>query len=277
MTKMTSITYDQIWKYYRQNDRFDADDSMIVTVYKQANRIDNKNRVQKFYHEKRNNSIFKLDSANPFFEHGLFLCNDYNDDMKSLLFVYPTWNSDLDGFLAPHWHFLIKDTKKGKRVGLHDTTYYYAKNAKRVADHTSLEYNDPITLPTKRFDEVYDDLPQKRDALIEIISKVGQDGGMRKPKSKTSNKASDLIQNRNMNRIFNGLETGYKTPGVKLLYIISIKQEDGTYNNMIGFVPRGRVKKEGHVFETTYFTTPNTRKDVLKQALFQKTNRLLRD
>jgi hypothetical protein len=275
---MTSIRYDQIWNYYRQNDKFDADDSMIVTVYKQAHRVDNKKRVQKFYHEKRNNSIFKLDTTNPFFKHGLFLCNDYNDDWKSLLFVYPTWNVELEGFLAPHWHFLIKERKNGKRVGLHETVYYYNDTSDPASDHISLEYNDPITLPTHQFDEKYKHLPRKKDALTEIISKAAtQDGGMRKPKTKTSNKSSDLIKNRNMDRIFERLETGYKTPGVKLLYIISIKQEDGTYNNMIGFVPRGRVRKEGHVFETTYFITPNSRKDVLKQALYQKTDRLTRE
>ena len=273
---MTSITYDQIWNYYRQNDRFDADDSMIFTVYKQAHRVDNKDRVQKFYHEKRNNSIFKLDITNKFFKHGLFLCNDYNDDGKSLLFVYPTWSADMDGFLAPHWHFLIKDRKKGKRVGLHETVYFYNQTTDAGSKHISLEYNDPITLPTHQFDEVYKNNILKKDALIEIISKAaGQDGGMRKPKTKTSNKSSDLIQNRKMDRIFERLETGYKTPGVKLLYIISIKQEDGTYNNMIGFVPRGRVRKDNQVSFTTIFSTPNTRKDVLKQALFQYTDALL--
>jgi hypothetical protein len=273
---MTSIRYDQIWNYYRQNDRFDADDSMIVTVYKQAHRVDNKNRVQKFYHEKRNNSIFKLDTTNPFFKHGLFLCNDYNDDWKSLLFVYPTWSADMDGFFAPHWHFLIKDRKKGKRVGLHETLYFYNQTTDAGSKHISLEYNDPITLPTHQFDEVYKNIPIIKNALIEIISKAaGQDGGMRKPNTKTSNKSSDLIQNRNMDRIFERLETGYKTPGVKLLYIISIKQEDGTYNNMIGFVPRGRVRKDNQVSFTTIFSTPNTRKDVLKQALFQYTDALL--
>lgn len=277
---MPIVYYDNMFKYYTQKDQFDASNQMIVTVYKQARKVDNKNRILPFYHESRNSSIYMLDALSDkhkrLFPNGLFLCNDSNDATKSLLFVFPTYNDTIDAPLAQHWHFLIKETKKGKRVGLHETVYITPPMSRAVCDHLPMEYMDPISLPTTRFDTIYARAPQKRDALCDIIAScMEQSGGARKPKR--SSHQPGIFKNYEFHKLFTMYETGYKTPGVKKLYVISLKQDDGSYINSIGFVPRGRVKyDDNRVIPTVFFETGNATLSTIRKAVLKHVDQLTR-
>ena len=280
---MPIIHYDDMYKYYKQPERFDATNDMIVTVYKQARKVDSKDRVQPFYHEKRNNAIYMLNELSEkhkkLFPKGLYLCNNSNDSTKSLLFVFPKYNKKLDALLAQHWHFLIKETKKGDRVGLHETVYIVPTDSRSVCDHISLEYMDPITLPTKRFDKDYINTPEKRDALVDIIGACADitSGGTRKPRRTAQSKTPGIIRSREFHNLFTRFETGYKTPGVKELYVISTRQDDGKYMNVIGFVPRGRVKiEERRAIPTVYFETSTANLGMIRNGLLRHSDELVR-
>lgn len=280
---MPIIHYDTMFKFYNQVDRFDATNDLIVTVYKQARKVDSKDRVQPFYHEKRNNTIYMLDELSEkykkLFPNGLYLCNDSNDATKSLLFVFPKYNETLDALLAQHWHFLIKDTKKGKRVGLHETVYIVPSDSRTVCDHISLEYMDPITLPTKRFDKDYMKAPEKRDALVDIIGACAEatSGGTRKPRRRVQTKTPGIIRSREFHNLFTRFETGYKTAGVKELYVISTRQDDGSYMNVVGFIPRGRVKiEERRAIPTVYFETTSATLGMIRNGLLRHSDELVR-
>jgi hypothetical protein len=278
---MTALHYAQIWKHYRNNQLFNATHETIVTVYKQARKVQ-KNQVQNFYHQERKNSIFKLDDLSKkykdLFPSGLFLCNDSNDAGMSLIFVFPLFDKNIDEYLAQHWHFLLKDVKNGKKVGLHETVYSVPPGSTPFSQHKQLQYLDPISLPTTMFDERYADEPVKKKALLDIFEAASktQVGGMRQPRTNsTKSKSSSLIQNRHLDKLFSEFETGYKTPGVKMLYVISIRSNDGGYNNFIGYVPRGRVKIQDAT-STVIFKTNNTSLLSVRNGLIRRTDQLVR-
>lgn len=279
---MTVVHYDDMWNFYRQNLNFNSSDDMIITVYKQTRKVNKQGKVQNFYQEERNNSVFKLeDKYKDIFPHGLFLCNDSHESSKSLLFVFPKYNQHLDAFLAPHWHFLLKTVKQGNRVGLHETRYIVDDVDNGTCfRHISLEYQDPITLPTSRFKETYVNAPRMNEALIDIIGQASKPmtGGMRKPIARRSKAMpKELFQSKEFDSLFERFETGYKSAGIKLLYVMSIKESDGTFSNSIGFIPRGRKVINGNqLFDTLVFNTRNTRVGTVRNYLIQRYRSLLR-
>lgn len=273
-----------MWEYYTKDQQFDSTSELIITIYKRAQKGNGKNEIDLFHHEQRKNSIFELevnDKFKPVFPNGMFLCNDSNKYAKSLLFVFPIYNRDIDAYLAQHWHFLLKETKHGETVGLHETIYI-PYQSRCFTKHDNMNYRDPISLPTDKFDKYYIDEPLKREALIDLISacKSVQIGGMRRPLSKSRKLKTNSVRSARLARLFDKFETQYKTNGVKMLYIISFKREDGTFDNSLGFVSKGRQEKTGDVstvLNGLVFNTPNSRETVLRAALLENAEMLEAD
>jgi hypothetical protein len=97
--------------------------------------------------------------------------------------------------------------------------------------------------------------------LKEVSSLVSPDDG----EYGSEFKASEEIVN-----LFMNLETLYRTPGAKQIYVISLKQNDN-YINYVGFLPRKKRKKRIHssCCGTTWrvFETKDTDIETIKHSL----------
>ena len=167
----------------------------------------------------------------------------------STLFITP---NDYKSYTPDHWHFTCNSTN------CTSTTYYQDDGGWYIHNGLYLGKKDKRCFDPKY---IYDRKPITVDVLKEVSSLVSPDDG---------ESGSEFQASKEFVNLFMNLETFYRTPGAKQIYVISLKQNDN-YINYVGFLPRKKRKKTIHssCCGTTWrvFETKDTDIETIKQSL----------
>ena len=292
---MENFYYQDMWSHFtnlESNDDFDETNELIITIYKRSKKYNKKNQLDLFHHEQRRNNIYRMktfEQAHPnLFKNGLFLCNNSKPQNKTLLFVFPKYDKLLDCYFANHWHFLLKSTeKKGVVNGFHETSYGYFPgdenddgNQDFFINHKYMDYPDPIPLAKSSYEtpffSEYNKRISKKRALLHLIRcentiKGGSGRGVAGVTKQREQTQTQTFTSRKLSNFFDNLDTGFETPGIKRLVILSIKRPDNTYDHTYTYDPKGKKIRDGvsnnSVFATYRFNTQNTNELEIRREL----------